>query len=98
MDSKQIPKTPSPHDQFFKGMFSQAEIAIEYIRNFLPEEIWQDFQIDKLRLDGASSVIWFQIISLNSQIFDLNIFHNSYNTKRAFHQQKGRMRLRLSIF
>lgn len=56
MDSKQIPKTPSPHDQFFKGMFSQAEIAIEYIRNFLPNEIWQNLQLEQLSLDGTSYV------------------------------------------
>ncbi len=56
MDSKQIPKTPSPHDQFFKGMFSKPEIAIGYIRNFLPKEIWQDLQLDQLTLDGTSYI------------------------------------------
>ncbi len=56
MDSKQVPKTPSPHDQFFKGMFSQPEIAIGYIRNFLPKEIWQDLQLDQLTLDGTSYI------------------------------------------
>ncbi len=56
MDSKQVPKTPSPHDQFFKGMFSQPEIAESYIRSFLPKEIWQHLPFDQLKLDNTSYV------------------------------------------
>ena len=56
MDRKQVPKTPSPHDQFFKGVFSQPEIAESYIRSFLPKEIWQLLQLDQLKLDVSSYV------------------------------------------
>ena len=56
MDRKQVPKTPSPHDQFFKGVFSQPEIAESYIRSFLPKEIWQHLQLDQLKLDVSSYV------------------------------------------
>ena len=56
MDRKQVPKTPSPHDQFFKGVFSQPEIAESYIRSFLPKEIWQNLTLDQLKLDNTSYV------------------------------------------
>src|SRR4051812_22998721 len=46
----------TPHDQFFKRLFGNPEIATDFLRNYLPEEILARIDLETLRLEKESFV------------------------------------------
>ncbi|RMG18937.1 MAG: hypothetical protein D6730_22285, partial [Bacteroidetes bacterium] len=49
-------KTHKPHDQLFKQVFGDKEVARDFLRNFLPAPLRQNLQLDRLRLANQSFV------------------------------------------
>lgn len=45
-----------PHDHFFKATFSRRRVMLDYIRQFLPKELWKDFDLRTLKLSPTSYV------------------------------------------
>jgi predicted transposase/invertase (TIGR01784 family) len=56
MDRRQNSELLSPHNNFFKGMFSKPEVAVSYIQKFLHINIWHDLPLDKLKLANTSYI------------------------------------------
>ena len=48
--------TLPPHDQFFKAAFSQKDVAVDYISQFLPDSFTKYLNLNKLKLDNTSYV------------------------------------------
>jgi predicted transposase/invertase (TIGR01784 family) len=46
----------SPHDSFFKRLFGNLEIAVDFLRNYLPPEILAHLDLDTLKLEKESFV------------------------------------------
>ncbi len=46
----------NPHDRFFKSVFSDKEVAVGFIREFLPEEITSELDLDTIDLEGNTYI------------------------------------------
>ncbi len=46
----------NPHDRFFKSAFSDKEVAAGFIREFLPEEITGELDLDSIELEGNTYI------------------------------------------
>ncbi|KAA3636721.1 MAG: hypothetical protein DWQ02_07835, partial [Bacteroidetes bacterium] len=46
----------SPHDEFFKAVFSRKDIAFDFIREFLPKPLWEQLDLSKLTIANTSYV------------------------------------------
>jgi predicted transposase/invertase (TIGR01784 family) len=46
----------NPHDRFFRRTFGDRELALEYLRHYLPPEVRQQLDLDTLRLTSTSLV------------------------------------------
>jgi predicted transposase/invertase (TIGR01784 family) len=45
-----------PHDKFFKAVFSEEQVAQQHLTAFLPPEITEHLQFDKMTLDTTAYV------------------------------------------
>ena len=46
----------NPHDSLFKATFTDRKIAADYIRNFLPQELVRDLDLESLSLEAGSYI------------------------------------------
>lgn len=47
-------KPRHPHDHFFRQSFGMPEVALDYLRNFLPAELADKLQLDAIeRVEGS---------------------------------------------
>ena len=69
--------TNTPHDGFFKRLFGNLEVAADFLRNYLPEEILSRFDLDTLQLEKES----FIASELRESFSDL-LFSVKANTDR----------------
>jgi len=46
----------NPHDKFFKEVFSRREVAVDFLRNYLPEEVFSCLDEESIHLRKDSFV------------------------------------------
>jgi len=46
----------TPHDKFFKEMFSKKEVAESFIKNYFPQDLLELFNTDDLEISKDSFV------------------------------------------
>lgn len=51
-----LANTNKPHDEFFKEALGRKELAVTYLRTFLPKEIVQKLKLSKLKPANTSFI------------------------------------------